>query len=427
MNVTVERVENEATLKITAPAADVNAGFKKAVQKIANSVNIPGFRKGKAPRAIIEMHYGKESVKQEAFEIVANKAYSDALEQEHLIPVEDPKVEASTFEEGKDMELTIKVTLKPEPELGEYKGLHVDKEEAVVTDEQVEAQMNDLRNRNAKMVAAEEGHVIEKGDFAIIDFAGTVGGEPFSGGEGKGYPLEVGSNSFIPGFEDQLVGLSKGDSTDVEVTFPEEYFVKELAGKEAVFKVNIQDVKIKELPELTDEYVAANSDFKTVEELRANYKERMQKAAEENAKVAYERALVDMAVANAKFTVPPIMIEDRISQMVEEMKMSLESRKMTMDMYMQYTGLDMDKIRENQRPVAEENVKTDLVLDAIAKAENIQVDMADVDAEIAAISAQHGASADEVKKIIKSNGTMGLLLANILRRKAARVVIDSAK
>lgn len=427
MNVTVERVENEATLKITAPAADVNAGFKKAVQKIANSVNIPGFRKGKAPRAIIEMHYGKESVKQEAFEIVANKAYSEALEQEHLIPVEDPKVEASTFEEGKDMELTIKVTLKPEPELGEYKGLHVDKEEVAVTDEQVEAQMNDLRNRNAKMVVAEEGHVIEKGDFAIIDFAGTVGGEPFSGGEGKGYPLEVGSNSFIPGFEDQLVGLSKGDSTDVEVTFPEEYFVKELAGKEAVFKVNIQDVKIKELPELTDEYVAANSDFKTVEELRANYKERMQKAAEENAKVAYERALVDMAVAKAKFTVPPIMIEDRISQMVEEMKMSLESRKMTMDMYMQYTGLDMDKIRENQRPVAEENVKTDLVLDAIAKAENIQVDMADVDAEIAAISAQHGASADEVKKIIKSNGTMGLLLANILRRKAARVVIDSAK
>lgn len=427
MNVTVERVENEATLKITAPAADVNAGFKKAVQKIANSVNIPGFRKGKAPRAIIEMHYGKEAVKQEAFEIVANKAYSDALEQEHLIPVEDPKVEASTFEEGKDMELTIKVTLKPEPELGEYKGLHVDKEEAAVTDEQVEAQMNDLRNRNAKMVVAEEGHVIEKGDFAIIDFAGTVGGEPFSGGEGKGYPLEVGSNSFIPGFEDQLVGLSKGDSTDVEVTFPEEYFVKELAGKEAVFKVNIQDVKIKELPELNDEYVAANSDFKTVEELRANYKERMQKAVEENAKVAYEHALIDMAVANAKFTVPPIMIEDRISQMVEEMKMSLESRKMTMDMYMQYTGLDMDKIRENQRPVAEENVKTDLVLDAIAKAENIQVDMADVDAEIAAISAQHGASVDEVKKIIKSNGTMGLLLANILRRKAARVVIDSAK
>lgn len=427
MNVTVERVENEATLKITAPAAEVNAGYKKAVQKIADQANIPGFRKGKAPRAIIEMHYGKEAVKQEAFEIVANKAYSEALNQEKLIPVSDPKVEESTFEEGKDMELTIKVTLKPEPELGEYKGLHVEKKEVEVTDEQVDAQIKDMMGRDAKMVVAEEGAVIEKGDFAIIDFAGTVDGEPFSGGEGKGYPLEVGSNSFIPGFEDQLVGLSKGDSTDVEVTFPEDYFVKDLAGKEAIFKVNIQDVKRKELPELNDEYVASKTEFKTVEDLRANYKERMQKAAEANAKAEYEHELIDLAVANAKFSVPEIMIEDKISQMVEEMKMSLESRKMSLDMYMQYTGLDMAKIRENQRPVAEENVKTDLVLDAIAKAEEIQVDMADVDAEIAAISAQHGASPEEVKKIIKGNGTMGLLLANILRRKAAHVVIDSAK
>ena len=427
MNVTVERVENEATLKITPPAAEVNAGYKKAVQKIADQANIPGFRKGKAPRAIIEMHYGKEAVKQEAFEIVANKAYSEALDQEKLIPVSDPKVEESTFEEGKDMELTIKVTLKPEPELGEYKGLHVEKKEVEVTDEQVDAQIKDMMGRDAKMVVAEEGAVIEKGDFAIIDFAGTVDGEPFSGGEGKGYPLEVGSNSFIPGFEDQLVGLSKGDSTDVEVTFPEDYFVKDLAGKEAIFKVNIQDVNRKELPELNDEYVASKTDFKTVEELRANYKERMQKAAEANAKAEYEHELIDLAVANAKFSVPEIMIEDKISQMVEEMKMSLESRKMSLDMYMQYTGLDMAKIRENQRPVAEENVKTDLVLDAIAKAEDIQVDMADVDAEIAAISAQHGASPEEVKKIIKGNGTMGLLLANILRRKAAHVVIDSAK
>lgn len=427
MNVTVERVENEATLKITAPAAEVNAGYKKAVRKIADQANIPGFRKGKAPRAIIEMHYGKEAVKQEAFEIVANKAYSEALNQEKLIPVSDPKVEESTFEEGKDMELTIKVTLKPEPELGEYKGLHVEKKEVEVTDEQVDAQIKDMMGRDAKMVVAEEGAVIEKGDFAIIDFAGTVDGEPFSGGEGKGYPLEVGSNSFIPGFEDQLVGLSKGDSTDVEVTFPEDYFVKDLAGKEAIFKVNIQDVKRKELPELNDEYVASKTEFKTVEDLRANYKERMQKAAEANAKAEYEHELIDLAVANAKFSVPEIMIEDKISQMVEEMKMSLESRKMSLDMYMQYTGLDMAKIRENQRPVAEENVKTDLVLDAIAKAEDIQVDMADVDAEIAAISAQHGASPEEVKKIIKGNGTMGLLLANILRRKAAHVVIDSAK
>lgn len=427
MNVTVERVGNDATLKITLPAEEVNKGFKKAVAKIAGQVNIPGFRKGKAPRNIIEMHYGKEAVKQEAFELVANQCYTEALEQEKLIPVSDPKVEDSVFEENKDMELTIKVTLKPEVKLGDYKELHVEKEAVEVTDEAVEEQVQGLRSRHAKMVEAEEGAVIEKGDFAIIDFAGTVDGESFSGGEGKGYPLEVGSNSFIPGFEDQLVGLKKGDSTDVDVTFPEEYFVKELAGKQAIFKVNVQDVKRKELPELTDEYVAANSDCKTVEELRASYKERMQKAAENNAQIAYEKALIDLAVANAEFEVPEIMIEDRVTQMIDEMRMSLEARKLTLEQYMQYSGIDMKQLRERQHDAAVENVKTDLVLDAIAKAENIQVSMEDVDSELSAIASQHGATLEDVKKIIKSNGTMGLLLANILRRKAAHVIIDSAK
>lgn len=427
MNVTVERVGNDATLKITLPAEEVNKGFKKAVAKIAGQVNIPGFRKGKAPRNIIEMHYGKEAVKQEAFELVANQCYTEALEQEKLIPVSDPKVEDSVFEENQDMELTIKVTLKPEVKLGDYKELHVEKEAVEVTDEAVEEQVQGLRSRHAKMVEAEEGAVIEKGDFAIIDFAGTVDGEPFSGGEGKGYPLEVGSNSFIPGFEDQLVGLKKGDSTDVDVTFPEEYFVKELAGKQAIFKVNVQDVKRKELPELTDEYVAANSDCKTVEELRASYKERMQKAAENNAQIAYEKALIDLAVANAEFEVPEIMIEDRVTQMIDEMRMSLEARKLTLEQYMQYSGIDMKQLRERQHDAAVENVKTDLVLDAIAKAENIQVSMEDVDSELSAIASQHGATLEDVKKIIKSNGTMGLLLANILRRKAAHVIIDSAK
>lgn len=427
MNVTVERVGNDATLKITLPAEEVNKGFKKAVAKIAGQVNIPGFRKGKAPHNIIEMHYGKEAVKQEAFELVANQCYTEALEQEKLIPVSDPKVEDSAFEENKDMELTIKVTLKPEVKLGDYKELHVEKEAVEVTDEAVEEQVQGLRSRHAKMVEAEEGAVIEKGDFAIIDFAGTVDGEPFSGGEGKGYPLEVGSNSFIPGFEDQLVGLKKGDSTDVDVTFPEEYFVKELAGKQAIFKVNVQDVKRKELPELTDEYVAANSDCKTVEELRASYKERMQKAAENNAQIAYEKALIDLAVANAEFEVPEIMIEDRVTQMIDEMRMSLEARKLTLEQYMQYSGIDMKQLRERQHDAAVENVKTDLVLDSIAKAENIQVSMEDVDSELSAIASQHGATLEDVKKIIKSNGTMGLLLANILRRKAAHVIIDSAK
>lgn len=425
MNVSVERVANEATIKIQLPAAEVNKGFAKAVQQIAGQVNIPGFRKGKAPRNILEMRVGKEAIKQEAFEIIANDCFRKAMADEKLIPVSDPSVKESTFEENTDMELVLTITVKPEPKLGEYKGLKVEKKEAVVTDEQVDEAVEELRKRGAKMVVAPDA-VIMKGDFAIIDFAGTVDGEPFSGGEGKGYPLEVGSGSFIPGFEDQLIGLKAGDSTDVQVTFPEEYFVKELAGKEAVFKVNVQDVKRKELPELTDEFVAANSQCKTLEELKADYKEKMQKHAEEQAEADYERALVQTAVANAEFEVPEIMVEDRISQMVEELKMNLENSKMNLDAYLKYTGMDMEKLRANYKENALENVKTDLVLDAIAKAENIQVGMEDIDAELANIAAQNGADVEEVKKIISSNGNMGLLLANILRRKAARVVIDGA-
>lgn len=421
-----ERKGNVGTLEITASADEVKAAFQQAVQRIANNVNIPGFRKGKAPRNIIESHYGKEAVANEAFDLLANKAYRKALEEHKVTPVSDPKIDDKVFEDGKEMSMKITVTLKPEPELGEYKGLKLDKKVEKVTDEQIDAAVEELRNRHARMVITPDGTKIEKGDFAIIDFAGTVGGEPFSGGEGKGYPLEVGSNSFIPGFEDQLVGLGKGDSTDVKVTFPKEYFVAELAGKEAIFKVHVQDIKRKEAPELTDEYVAKNSEYKTVEELKAGYRERLKAAAERDAQVKWEHDLINMAVKNAKFEVPDVMIEDRISQMVDELRLSLESRKMTLDAYMKYTNQDMAKIRENQREAATENVKADIVLDAIAKKENIQVGMNDVDDEVGAIATQHGAKLEEVKKIIRDNNSMGLLLANILRRKSARIIIDSA-
>lgn len=423
---TFERNGNNGVLQITVPAAEVAAAFKNAVAKIANEVNIPGFRKGKAPRNVIENRFGKEAVKQEAFQMVVNKAYQAALEEHKLIPVADPKLDEDKFEEGQDATFKLSMVLKPEPELGEYKGLQVEKKVARVTAKQVDAALEELRNRHARMTVTPDGTKIEKGDFAIIDFAGTVGGEPFSGGEGKGYPLEVGSNSFIPGFEDQLVGLGKGESTDVKVTFPTDYFVEELAGKEAVFKVNVQDIKRKEAPELTDEYVAKETEYKTVEELKAGYRERLKAAAERDAQIQWEHDLITEAVKNAKFELPDEMVEARIDQMVDEMRLSLESRKMSMDMYMKYTGQDMAKIRENQKEAALENVKADVVLDAIAKKENIQVDMNDVDAEISAIAAQHGAKLEDVKKIIRNNGSMGLLLANILRRKAARVVIDSA-
>ena len=416
MNVSVTREGNDATLKISVSAAEVDKSFKQAVARIANQVRIPGFRPGKAPRNIIEMHYGKGAVKEEAFNICVNRAYQEAIEAEKLMPVSDPEVldekkAFESFEEGKDFETEVKVVLKPEPELGEYKGIHVEKKEASVSDEDVDKALEDLRNRGAKMVDTDDETIIEKGDFAIIDFAGTVDGEAFSGGEGKGYPLEVGSGSFIPGFEDQLIGLKKDDDTDVDVTFPESYFVPELAGKQAIFKVHIQAVKHKELPELNDEYIAKYTRYKTVAE----------------AKEEYENALIDTAVNNAKMEIPAVMIEDRITQMVEEIKLNLESRKMTLEQYMQYTGMDMAKLREAQREGAEKNVRTDLVLDAIAKAENIQVDMADVDAQLQSIADQNGARVEDVKTIIRKNNNMGLLLANILRHKAAHVILDNAK
>ncbi len=426
MSISVERQGNEAIIKLGLQVDEVNKGFNKAIAKINKQVSIPGFRKGKAPRNILENHVGKEAVKQEAFEILANECYTKALTDEKLIPVSDPKITESKFEENEDMELTLTVTLKPEPELGEYKGLSVEKKVVEITDKEVDEAIDDLRKRAAKMVVVKDA-IIEKGDFAIIDFAGTVDGKPFSGGEGKGYPLEVGSGSFIPGFEEQLVGLKAGASTDVDVTFPESYFVKELANKEAIFKVHVQDVKRKELPELNDEFVSANSDSKTVEELKSTLKERLQKSGEQQSQVEYERALVMKAVENAAFEVPDIMVEDRVSRMVDELQMSLESRKMNMDMYMKYTGQDMTKIRENQKPTAVENVKTDLVLDAIAKAENLQISEEEVNAEMAAIASQHGASVEDVKKIIAGNRNMGLLLANVLRKKAAHIIIDSAK
>lgn len=426
MSVTVERQGNEATIKMSVPAAEVNKGFNRAVASINRQVNIPGFRKGKAPRPILENHVGKEAVKQEAFDILANEQYRKVLVDEKLIPVSEPTIKESKFEENQDMEVTLNVTLKPEPELGEYKGLEVEKKEAAVTDEEVDKAIEELRNRAAKMVEAKDAAIV-KGDFAIIDFAGTVDGKPFSGGEGKGYPLEVGSGSFIPGFEDQLVGKKAGESTDVNVTFPADYFVKELAGKQAVFKVNVKDVKRKELPEVDDKFIADNSDSKTVEEFKSKTKERMLEAAKRQVENEYDSALIKKAVENAKFEVPEIMVNDRISRMVEELALNLESRKMNLDMYLKYTGQDMNKLREAQKPVALENVKTDLVLDAIAKAENIQVSEQEAGQEMAAIAAQHGASLKDVQKIIKDNNNIGLLLANVMRKKAARVIIDNAK
>ena len=427
MSVSVERNGNEATLKITLPVEEVAKAFAKAADKINKQVTIPGFRKGKAPRRVLELHVGKDAIKDEAFEIAANKEYKAAMEEHKLVPVADPEIKDSKFEEGQPMDLTLSVTLRPEPELGQYKELDVKKEEKEITEADVDKAVEDLQKRASKMVEAPEGKKLEKGDMAIIDFAGTVDGKPFAGGEGKGYPLEVGSGSFIPGFEDQLVGLGKGESTDVNVTFPEDYFSKELAGKAAVFKVNVQDVKVKEVPEVTDELIAANSDSKTVAEFREKTLANLKKQEANRAQSEYERQLIETAVKNAKVDVPDVMVTQRANQMMDELAMNLESHKMSLPMYLQYLGKDVKTYRDEQKPVALENIKTDLVLDSIALKEGVKVKEEEIKAELEQLAAMHGATLKQVEKIVKENGSLALLVGNIARRKAARIIMDTAK
>ena len=426
MNVSVERVVNDATLKITLPAEEVNKGFKKAISKIANSVNIPGFRKGKAPRNIIEMHYGKDAIKQEAFEIVANDCYTKALDQESLIPVSDPKVEESVFEENKDMELTIKVTLKPEIELGEYKGLSVEKKEAVVEDADVDAAVEELRSRQAKMVIAEEGTIIEKGDFAIIDFAGTVDGEAFSGGEGKGYPLEVGSNSFIPGFEDQLVGLKKGDATDVEVTFPEDYFVKELAGKEAVFQCDVKKVEAKELPELDDDFAQDASEFDTLAEYKEDIKKNLTEKKEKEARAAKENAAVDKAIENAQMEIPDAMLNTQVRQMLDDFSRRMQSQGLTMEQYFQFTGMTLEKMQEEMKPQALKRIQTRLVLEKIAEVENIQPTDEEVEEEFKKMADAYKMEVEKIKELL-GDRELEQMKKDMAVQKAVTLVADEAK
>lgn len=427
MSVSVERKGNEATLKVTLPVEDVAKAFEKAVAKINKQVTIPGFRKGKAPRRVLEMHVGKDAIKEEAFEIAANSEYRETLKENQWVPVSDPEIKDSKFEEGQPMEMTLVVTLRPEPELGQYKDLDVVKDEKEITDADVDKKVENLQKRASKMVEAPEGKALEKGDLAIIDFAGTIDGEAFEGGEGKGYPLEVGSNSFIPGFEDQLVGLKKGESTDVNATFPEDYFSKELAGKKAVFKVTVQDVKVKEVPEVNDELIAANSDSKTVAEFREKTMDRLKKAEAQRAQSDYEANLIKKAVENAKFEVPDVMVTQRANQMMDELAMNLEAHKMSLPLYLQYLGKDVKTYRDEQKPVALENIKTDLVLDAIALKEGIKVSEDEIRSEMEQLGAMHGATLKQVEKIVKENGSLAVLVSNIARRKAARLVIDSAK
>ena len=427
MNVTTEKIENhKVVLTIEVPAEELDKGIKAACKSLANRVNIPGFRKGKAPRRILEMNIGKEAILDEAFDRVAQKVFDEALKQENLDPVDRPQVDIVTLEEGKDVVFKATITPVPEVTLGEYKGLKVAKDAVEVKDEQVEEQVKNILNHHAKMVDAEEGATVANDDFITLDFKGEVDGVAFAGGEGKDYPLQIGSHSFIDTFEDQLVGLKVGEEKDVNVTFPEEYHAKDLAGKAAVFHCKINSIKHKEMPELTDEFVKASTSYESIEDMKAKLRENIEKNAQREADTKRRNEILKQATDNITVDIPEVMVENRVSNMIRELSVNLENQGMNLDAYLKYANMDMAKLREQYKESAAIAVKTDLMLDAVAKAEDIKVENADINAEIALLAATYGTTPQEVSKIIKKNHSIGNLVATVLHKKAANFIIDSA-
>lgn len=427
MNVTTEKIENhKVVLTIEVPAEELDKGIKAACKSLANRVNIPGFRKGHAPRRILEMHIGKEAVMDEAFDRVAQKAFDAALKQENLDPVDRPQVDIVTLEEGKNVVFKATITPIPEVTLGEYKGLKVAKDAVVVTDEQINEQVENIRNHHAKMIDAEEGAAVANDDFITLDFKGEVDGTAFAGGEGKDYPLQIGSHSFIDNFEDQLIGLKAGEEKDVNVTFPEDYHAKDLAGKAAVFHCKVNSIKHKQLPEVTDEFVKEHTSYENIEDMKAKLRENTEKRMQREADTKRRNEILKQATDNISVDIPDIMVENRINNMINELAVNLENQGMNLDAYLKYTNMDMDKLRAQYKDSAAIAVKTDLMLDAVAKAESIKVENSDINAEINLLAATYGTTPQEVSKIIKKNGSIGNLYATVLHKKTANFVIDSA-
>lgn len=426
MKVTAEKIDNQqVVLEIEVPAAELEKASEKAFKKIAGKVNIPGFRKGKAPRKIVEQHVGKQAILDEAFEIIAPQAYAEALEDQKIDPVTRPAIDVVTMEEGKDLVFKATVTEKPELKLGEYKGLKIEQKVGTVSDDDVQQQLTRMLDRQADMVEAEEGAAVQASSFITLDFKGFVDGEAFPGGEGKDYPLQIGSHSFIPGFEEQLIGAKVGEEKDVNVTFPQEYHAAELAGKEAVFKCTVRSIKEKVVPAMDDEFAKKASTFQTLDELKADVRSKLEKSAAERAESDNREAALQQASDNATVEIPDVMVDNRVTTMIQELSMRLEQQGMKMEQYLQYAGTDIAKIRETYREAAAKNVKMDLVLEQVAKAEEIKVEAADLDAEVEAMAKTYGATPEQVKKIIAQQGRLGDLAATVLRRKTAQFIVDN--
>lgn len=402
-----EKLEgNSGVLTVEVSAEKVNEGLDEAFKKVVKQVNVPGFRKGKMPRPLFEKRFGIESLYEETINILLPEAYEEAIEETGIEPVDRPSIDVEQIEKGKNFIFKATVTVKPEVKLGEYKGLEVEESDTNVTDEDVNKELEALQSRHAELVVKEDSPA-ENGDTVVIDFEGFVNDVAFEGGKAENYSLELGSNSFIPGFEEQLVGTKAGEAKEVTVTFPEEYHAADLAGQPAVFKVTVHEIKGKELPALDDEFAKdADDEVESLDELKEKIKTRLKDNKEHEAEHHLRDTLVEKAAANAEVEIPEAMINTEINRMMQEFEQRLQMQGMNLELYFQFSGQDEAALREQMNEEAQKRVKFNLTLEAIAKAENLEASEEDVNAELEKMAQMYNMTVENIKAAL--GGTEGI-------------------
>lgn len=426
MSLQVEKLEhNMAKLTIEVGAEKLEEALEKAYQKNKNQISIPGFRKGKVPRKMIEKMYGVEVFYEDAANALIPDAYDKALAECQEEIVSSPKIEVTEIEAGKGMTFTAEVALKPEVTLGKYKGVKVDKADTSVTDEEVMEAVERERKNNARAIVVTD-RPVKSGDETIIDFEGFVDGVAFEGGKGENYPLTIGSGAFIPGFEEGLIGANLNENVDVNVTFPEDYQASELACKAAVFKCVVKEIKEQELPELDDEFASEVSEFDTLEEYKADVKKNLEERKISDAKRAKVDAVVEAVIADATMDVPEAMIATTQRQILDEYAQNMQAQGLSLEQYMKYTGLDSDTLMEQLKPQAESRIKGRLVLEAVAKAENLTASEEDYEAEVKTMAEAYGIEPDKAKELLGENGKKSVM-EDICIKKAQEFIVENAK
>jgi trigger factor len=426
MSLQVEKLEkNMAKLTIEASAEEFENALQKAYQKNKNKINVQGFRKGKAPRAIIEKMYGPGVFYEDAANELIPEAYEKAANESGLEIVSRPEIDVVQVEKGKSFIFTAEVALKPEVTLGEYKGITVEKKVAEVTDEEVMARIDSEREQNSRTITVEDRNV-QDGDIAIIDFEGFIDGVPFEGGKGENYSLTIGSHSFIDTFEEQLIGKAVGDEVEVNVTFPEDYQAKELAGKPALFKVTIKELKVKELPELNDDFAQDVSEFNTLDEYKESIKATIKENKEKELKTAKENEIVDKIIEGATMDIPEPMINLQVNQMAEEFAQRMQYQGLSIEQYFKFTGMDAKKFLESLRPQALKRIQSRLVLEAVVKAENIEVTEEELEKELTDMASMYQMELDKLKEVIGDKEKEQIKL-DIAVQKAVDFVVEQAK